>query len=140
MCIEWDPIALAVCDWAFAKLDSDAGRERMRPSLRLALAELAFHRGDRAKVERALEGIDNGIADALRAALLVKEGRFAEAQPAFEAALRRRQGEFAARKRVLSATIAWVYPLCLLAQQTPMHLTLARKFCIGEAGKRDHSP
>ncbi|MDP2806010.1 MAG: DEAD/DEAH box helicase, partial [Gallionellaceae bacterium] len=33
--------------------------------------------------------------------------------------------------------IAWIYPLTLLAQQTPKHLELARKFCVNESGKRD---
>jgi hypothetical protein len=36
--------------------------------------------------------------------------------------------------------LAWIYPLCLLAQQSPRHLELARKFCLGEAGSRSPEP
>lgn len=40
------------------------------------------------------------------------------------------------RKRVFPASIAWLYPLSLLAQGGEKRLQLARKFCIGEAGTR----
>jgi len=138
VCVAWDAVALPVCEWAIAKLDSD--RDRVPVAVRLALAEFSMHRGDSTRAQRALEGIDSGGADALRACLLAQLARFSEAQPAFEAALKRRQAEAGVRKRVLPVSVAWLYPLCLLAQQTPPHLELARKFCIGEAGTRKPSP
>jgi superfamily II DNA or RNA helicase len=138
LCVAWDAVALPVCEWAIAKADGE--RERVPAPVRLALAELSIHRGDTTRAQHALQGIDSGGADTLRAYLLVQEGRFAEAQAAFEAALKGRQVEMGARKRVLPVSVAWLYPLCLLAQQTPVHLELARKFCIGEAGTRNPSP
>ncbi|MEO9163498.1 MAG: DEAD/DEAH box helicase, partial [Casimicrobiaceae bacterium] len=134
MCVAWDSNLSPCCEWAIAKLDGE--RARVPEALRLALAELLVHRGDQAGARRALESLDGGAADALRACMLVQEGRFRDAQSAFEAALKRRQVEVAARKRILPVSIAWFYPLSLLAQQTPKHLELARKFCLGEAGTR----
>jgi hypothetical protein len=46
----------------------------------------------------------------------------------------------AAAKTCCPTAIAWFYPLSLLAQATPKHLELARKFCVAESGKRDPSP
>ncbi|MBI2959395.1 MAG: DEAD/DEAH box helicase [Betaproteobacteria bacterium] len=74
---------------------------------------------------------------------MVQEGRWTEAQSAFEAAFKKRQVETRARKRLLPASVAWFYPLALLAQQTPKHLDLAKKFCSGESGSRSpnlHDP
>lgn len=33
-------------------------------------------------------------------------------------------------------SLSWFYPLCLLARPTPENLETARKYCIGEAGKK----
>jgi superfamily II DNA or RNA helicase len=134
MSLTWRAELLPVCEWAIAKLASE--RDRMSEPLRLALAELLVHRGGDAAARHALEGLDSGAADALRACVLVQEGSFAEAQRAFEAALKRRQAEVGARKRVLPTSVAWFHPLALLAQQSPKHLEAARKFCMGEAGTR----
>ena len=71
--------------------------------------------------------------------MLVQAGRWSEAQVAFDAACKRQQVEIGARKRVFPASVAWLYPIALLAQQTPRHLEVARKFCLGEAGKRNPS-
>ena len=73
----------------------------------------------------------------MNAYALAQDGKWAEAQTLFEAGIKKRQAEAGAKKRVLPASIAWVYPLILLAQQTPKHLELARKFCVGESGNRD---
>ncbi len=134
----WQPDLLPACEWALGKLDSR--RDTLPPHVRLGLADLLLQRGDAAGANRALDGLDSGAVDALRASLLVQQGRFAEAQAGFEAAIKRRQAEVRARKRIFPASIAWYYPLALIAQQTPRHLELARKFCIGEAGKREPSP
>ena len=76
----------------------------------------------------------------MRAYGVLQSGAFVDAQARFEAALKARQAETRARKRLLPLSIAWLYPLALIAQQTPKHLELARKFCIGEAGTRSPSP
>jgi len=138
VCGSWERELVPVCDWALAKLAEDA--KAMPIALRLALAELLLHRGEPEGVAAALEGIEGGAADALRAGVLVQAGRWQEGQAGFEAALKRRGDEVGARKRILPTSLAWLYPLALLAQQRPQHLELARKFCLGEAGKRQPSP
>ena len=139
VCAQWRVDGLPACDWALAKAETAAERAAMPAYLRLQLAEVLLHRGETARVEALLAGEHSGAADALRAAVLVQAGRWAEAQAAFEAAIKRRQIEVGARKRVLPDTVAWMYPLALLAQHSSKHLELARKFCLGESGSRKPS-
>ena len=131
---DWDASLLPIAEWALAQ----AGRPEagMPTFLRLGLAELLLNRGQRERALALLDGIEGGAAGALRAFALAQQGRWSEAQSAFEAATKLRQGEVGARKRIYPVSLAWIYPLCLLAQQTPRHLELARKFCLGEAGTR----
>jgi len=131
----WRTELLPACEWAIAKLGT--GRVALPEPLRLALAELLLHRGEPVRARAALEGLQSGSADALRACLLVQESRWSEGQRAFEAAIKRRQIEIGARKRIFPTSMSWFYPVALLAQQSPRHLELARKFCLGEAGQRD---
>jgi len=130
----WQIELLPACEWAIKKFD--CGPDTLSRSLRQGLADLFLQRGDTARAGRALEGLDSGAVDALRACLLVQAGRFAEAQALFEVAIKRRQIEVGARKHIFLESISWYYPLSLIAQQTPKHLELARKFCLGESGKR----
>ncbi|MDD5389557.1 MAG: DEAD/DEAH box helicase [Gallionellaceae bacterium] len=134
----WRLDMAAPCELAVALFDTDAAT--LPVGLRLALADLFLQRGDAARAQLALEGMNNAGAQALRAALLVQQGRYPEAQQGFEAAIKLRQVEVGARKRIFPEALIWRYPLALIAQQTPKHLELARKFCIGEAGKREPSP
>lgn len=129
LCRDWRPAALPVLDWAL-RLPAEAWPEAQR----LALAEVAVHQGNGERARALLRELDSGSADALRACLLVQAGMHAEAQAAFEAALRRRQGEASARRRLLPASVAWYYPLALLAQGSPALLGPALRFCAGEAG------
>jgi tetratricopeptide (TPR) repeat protein len=137
-CLDWRSDMVPACDWALARFDGE--RDTMPEQLQFALAELLLHRGERDRVRAALAGMTSASAQALLGYALVQEGRWEEAQHAFEAALKRRQVEIGARKRVFAASIAWLYPLALLAQRTPAHLEAARKFCCGEAGKRNPEP
>jgi superfamily II DNA or RNA helicase len=127
-----------VCNWALGKLDTE--RAEMPEYLRLQLAEALLHAGENSRVALLLADEHGGGADALRASLLVQQGKWAEAQALFEAALKQRQTETGARKRLLPPSLAWLYPLALLAQRTPRHLEMARKFCLGEAGSRNPPP
>ena len=141
VCLAWRLDLLPVCQWALAQLDTAPGD--LPAHLRLQLAELLLHRGEGERVEQVLAGDHGGLADALRAAVRVQQGRWAEAQAGFEAAFKKRQLETGVRKRLLPDTVSWLYPLALLAQQTPKHLELARKFCLGESGSRNpglHDP
>ncbi|MGB0127487.1 MAG: hypothetical protein WBP72_07600, partial [Rhodocyclaceae bacterium] len=133
----WRADLVPACDWALAQAESR--RDSVPEYLRLALAELRLHRGEPEQARYLIDGLDSGAADAMRAALLVQAGRWPEGQVAFEAALKRRGEEVGARKRVLPTSLAWLYPLALLAQGSPKHLETARKFCTGEAGKRNPS-
>lgn len=133
--LDWDTDLLPLADWALAQMT--AARTQMPAELRSAIAELLLHRADRAAALAALDGLDDGAADALRAYALAQEGRWSEAQTLFELALKKRATETGAKKRALPTSLAWIYPLTLLAQQNPKHLEAARKFCLSESGKRD---
>lgn len=132
--LDWDVGLLPVAEWALAQA---SGKEAGMPQyVKLGLAEMLLNRGQRERALGLLEGFQDGASGALRAFALAQEGRWSEAQTAFEAAVKLRQGEVGARKRIYPESLAWIYPLCLLAQQTPRHLELARKFCLGESGSR----
>lgn len=133
--LDWDASLLPIAEWTLAQAtrkNSDAPHY-----IYLGLAEMLLNRGQRDGALAMLEGFQDGASGALRAFALVQEGRWSEAQTAFEAAIKLRQSEMGARKRIFPESLAWVYPLCLLAQQTPKHLELARKFCLSESGKRE---
>jgi superfamily II DNA or RNA helicase len=138
MCWEWAARLRPVCDWAIAQLDAEPGG--WPEHLRLAVAELLLHRGEADRAQRVLDGMRGGAADAVRAGLLVQAGRWQEAQAVFESALKRRGEEVGARKRVLPVSLTWLYPLSLLAQQSPGCLAAARKFCLSESGRRNPEP
>jgi superfamily II DNA or RNA helicase len=133
----WSSNLLPVVDWAIDQFQSEP--KTLPPHLRLALADIALQRGDQALLQKVLHGIDGGGCDALRAAALVADGQWGSGQQAFEAALKRGQSEAGIRKQVFPNSISWLYPLSLLAQGGQKQLELARKFCIGEAGKRTPS-
>ncbi|MDP2784948.1 MAG: DEAD/DEAH box helicase [Sulfurimicrobium sp.] len=132
--LDWNASLLPIAEWALAQAtrkNADVPRY-----IYLGLAEMLLNRGQRKQGLALLEGLQGGASDALRAFALAQEGRWSEAQTAFEAAIKLRQSETGARKRIFPESLAWIYPLCLLAQQTPKHLELARKFCLSESGKR----
>jgi hypothetical protein len=133
----WSANLLPVVDWAMGQLQANPAK--LAPRLRLALADIALQRGDQVLLQHALHGIEGGGCDALRAAALIADGQWETGQKAFEAALKRGQTEAGIRKQVFPESIGWLYPLALLAQGGPKQLELARKFCIGEAGKRTPS-
>ncbi len=138
VCSRWRLDLLPVCRWALDKLDTEPAA--IPQQLRLQLAEVLLHRGEGPRIASVLAGDDSGASDALRAAVQAQEGRWAEAQAAFELAFRKRQAETGVRKRFLPETLVWFYPLALLAQQTPKHLELAKKFCVAESGSRNPLP
>lgn len=136
--VRWDAAREGIVRWAEQRLRENP--QAIPVAARWALADLALQRGDQTLFERSLEGLDDATTDALRAASLILAGEWARGQAAFEAASKRMQLESKARKRLFATSLAWYYPLCLLAQGTPKHLEIARKFCIGESGARAPSP
>jgi superfamily II DNA or RNA helicase len=135
MCVDWDPDLIPLCDWSLALRDNDPAR--LPAYFRIALAELSLHRGEQEAALTLLKDLDEGAVYALNAYALAQNGKWPEAQALFEIAFKKRQAEVGAKKRIFPFSLAWLYPLTLLAQQNPAYLELARKFCIGEAGKRD---
>ena len=133
----WAGEYLPVVDWAVERLQIDPGS--LAPGLRMALADIALQRDDRELMQKALDRLDGSGCDALRAAASIADGQWLAGQQAFEVALKRGQSDLGIRKRVFPASIAWLYPLSLLAQGGEKRLQLARKFCIGEAGTRTPS-
>ncbi len=138
LCEWWENELDPVAEWAVEQLA--AGAEQVPSSLREVLADRALQRDDTAGVEAALAGVNSGLASALRAAQLAADGQWAAAQSAFEAALKQCKDHFGSNRGLLPDSIAWFYPLSLLAQQTPRHLELARKFCLAESGRRQANP
>jgi hypothetical protein len=138
LCTRWRPQYRPIADWALAQ--SRIQGVEIPLNLRHQLAEWQLHGGHEALVLTLLEGDTSGQADALRAALMVQKGQWVDAALAFEAALKKRQREVGAKKRVFFASLAWYYPLALLAQQTPRAVEAARKFCLGESGKKAPRP
>ncbi len=134
----WDISVLPVVAYAIEQLAAESAA--MPEHLRLALAEMLLHQGKREQALKLLSDSHGGPALALQAYALAQESKWAEAQSTFESALKLRQVEVGARKRIFPYSLAWIYPLVLLAQQTPKHLDLARKFCVSESGKRDPHP
>jgi len=132
---EWNPDLLPLVNWSIAQ--AAVPELEIPVHLRFALAEFLLHRGEREAACKLIEGMQQGTAEALRAYALAQQGQWAEAQALFELGIKKRKIEAAAKNRVIPTSFAWLYPLTLLAQQTPAHLDLARKFCIGESGKRN---
>ncbi|MCX8016783.1 MAG: hypothetical protein N2690_02595, partial [Rhodocyclaceae bacterium] len=132
--LSWQPSYLPFVRWG---IEQCLAQPDDKPEyLRLQLAEYALL-SDQGEISEALfRGNDSGSAAAIRAARLIQQGQWAAGQSAFEAALKQRQTEAGAKKRVLPLSLAWFYPLALLAQGSPQHIEQARKFCIGESGTR----
>jgi superfamily II DNA or RNA helicase len=137
LCLYWANDLLPIADWSIEQLRKSPTEIPL--AVRLVIADLALQQRDDALLEQALVGIDDGMSAALRAGKLIFDGQWASGQTAFEAAIKQRQIDVGARKRVFPNSVAWLYPLALLAQATPKHLETARKYCIGEAGKRQPS-
>jgi len=134
-CANWDADLVPLIDWTLDQADSDLSS--LPVYLRLSIAELMLHKGERESALAVLEDLQDNTANALRAYALAQECKWAEAQVLFELALKQRQTKTKAKKHVFPINLAWIYPLILLAQQTPKHLELARKFCLNESGRRD---
>ena len=65
LALSWAPSALPACDWAIAKLDQTP--DLLSEGVRVGLADLLVQQGDGVRLERALEGLESGVAHMLRA-------------------------------------------------------------------------
>ncbi len=80
------------------------------------------------------------LHDLFEAAALAAAGRWDESAAAFAVAYKAVQQTSGSRRGAAPIGLTWVYPLALLAQQTPAALTAARKFFTAESGSRKPSP
>ncbi|HMX22856.1 MAG TPA: SNF2-related protein, partial [Accumulibacter sp.] len=138
LCLYWVEEYLPIADWLnrqFAERPAELPQD-----IRLIIGDLAFQRGDRPLLAAATAGVDDGLVAGLQAAEQVLAGDWPAGQTGFEKAFKQRKAAVGGGKHLLPAGYAWLYPLALLAQGTPKHLELARKFCASEAGKREPSP
>jgi len=134
----WHSEFMPAVDHALKLLETH-GKE-MSPHLHLQLAEILMLQGQPDHAETLLDHLQGGAVTGLRASLAVQAGEWAEGQTLFEIAYRERQTEIKTKKNAFPPSVAWLYPLALLAQNTPAHLQRAQKFCLGEAGKRKPDP
>jgi superfamily II DNA or RNA helicase len=131
----WTIKQIPLVDWAFAnarKADSV-----MPEYMSFALAETLMHRGEYKAAREMLKEKDTGGMEVINAYELIQQGKWQDAQALFELGLKKRKIESGNKKNLIPPSLAWLYPLTLLAQSTPAHLELARKFCIAESGKRN---
>ncbi len=77
------------------------------------------------------------LAQGVGAAALAVQGRWAEAEPEFDAALAALRKITGKRRGLLPLAAMLPNVLALLAQQTPAHLDKALKLCLAEGGKRE---
>lgn len=138
VCNIWRTDYLPVFRWALEQ--ARTRREEMPEYLRLQLAQAELLSGNGEQAIALLHGDTSGSAEAIRAGLLIQDGQWAQGSAAFEAALKKRQAEVNAKKRVFPTSLAWLYPMALLAQGTPKTVEQAHKFCVGESGSRNPPP
>ncbi len=77
-----------------------------------------------------------GLAQAVEAAVLVRQGYWVQAEAAFELAFADLRTASGKRKNLLPDGLAGAYVLSLLAQKTSLHDVKALKFCLAEGGRR----
>ncbi len=141
----WQPDRLPLVEMAQEQLASGALADEL--PLRMLLAEYLICGGrapEAAEVVQPLREAQatgdaayrQALAQAVDAALVALQGRWAEAEAAYEPALAALRKETKQRKAVLPLHLMLPYVQSLLAQQTPAHLDKALKLCLAEAGQR----
>ena len=121
--------------WTSAWLDR--APKEVPPHLCFRIAERRMHALD-------LDGMRAAVAvqphmplhDLFALAELAVAGRWADVAAGFAPTYKALQAAVSVRRGAAPIGLTWIYPLALLAQQTPAALTAARKFCIAESGSR----
>ncbi len=130
----------ALMSWVEAHLD-DAPREIDSGGLRLHVAEVRLHRGDRAGMAAAISNDQTVLPfrplfDALCTA---REGRWADAAAAFPPAWKGLCTHLGKRRGIAPQRVLQLYPLALMAQPDAKAWSTAHKFCIAMSGSRSPS-
>jgi superfamily II DNA or RNA helicase len=110
--------------------------------LRLRVAEWRLHQGNTAGMAAALAGDASAAAFAplLQAAARAHAGRFAEAVPAFAAAIKALSSQLGRKRGFAPLSLLQWYPLSQMAQADAAGWAAARKFCIAMSGSRTPDP
>ncbi|MDC8770048.1 DEAD/DEAH box helicase [Roseateles albus] len=133
-----DPRARLMSHWLAGRFKAEP--MSVAPPLRVQLAEARVQALDFAAMGELLQGISGPMMSAFDGAEQAARGEWVPAVAAFEAAIKEIRKATGARRDALSADMARIYVMCLLAQDEPKAWTAARKFCIGESGSRSPSP
>ena len=133
--LESNPGAAPLYDWMDTWLERSPAEVPLHLCYRIA--EKRMHALDTAGMHAALATRPHTpMHDLFGAADLALAGRWAEAAAAFTLAYKALQATHGVRRGAAPMGITWIYPLVLLAQQTPAAWTAARKFAIAESGSR----
>jgi superfamily II DNA or RNA helicase len=130
-----DPLYDWVADWL--------ARTSGKPPLHLCyrIADRRAQALDMAAMHAALRAYaDTSIHDLFKAAELALAGNWADAASTFGAALKAQQALSKVRRGVVPISLAWIYPMALMAGPAPAGWAAARKFCVAESGSRAPSP
>ena len=130
----FDKRGVEYIEWAMHCVETD--QKSLPDVLRYRLVEILLLRGAFDKAHAFLANDTTEFAELLRAAFLACTGEWARAEAAFEALEKPLKAITASRKNYMSARIAWLYPMCLIALGGPQRLAKARRFCLSEQGKR----
>ena len=130
--------SVPLIDWLLAR--AEAAPQTLPEHLHCWLAERLLMREEFGAARQRLAHLDTPGTQALNAAVDIAEGHFAEGASRFEAALKALASATGKRKNLLPPSMAWLYPLALLAQADPAAWLKARKFAAAEAGKREAQP
>ncbi|MFT5144022.1 MAG: hypothetical protein ACI84D_002654, partial [Thalassolituus oleivorans] len=128
------PAYAPVMEWVDRMVREDI--DELGPSERIYAAMVYLFRGDEASVQALVGGMTYPEALSVQGALLTKQGKWKEAKAKFESGLTELKKQTGTKSRLVTPALIWLYPLSLLAQQTPVALRAARKFAAGEAGSR----
>jgi superfamily II DNA or RNA helicase len=133
-----DPVVVPLLDWLLAQARTTPAQ--VPEHLHYRLAERLLFGEQFGAAREWLTRWDTPEAQALGAGIDIAEGRFAEGSARFEAALKALGVETGKRKNLLPPSLAWLYPMALLAHSEPAAWIKARKFAAGESGKREAQP
>ncbi|MBL8471803.1 MAG: DEAD/DEAH box helicase [Rhodocyclaceae bacterium] len=134
----FDATQLPVFEWVLASLQRPGCN--LPPHLRYQTVEILLHQGKADAALGLLAGSDSMDAKALRAAALVQDGRWQEAEAEFDAAMKALKKEHGGKAAPLPYSLTQYHVLALLAQQTPRAQEAARKFCLTASRSRNPSP
>lgn len=127
-----------LADWV--RMHIDAERDLAPESLQLREAEARVHRGDATGLRILLAGrADSPGTRLFEAAVLAREGRWAEASEAFTANLKALATSLGRRRDLAPQSLLQWHLLALLKQPDPKAWMQARKLCVSESGKRQPS-